>query len=228
MVPVRAPKRMNPANWAAREVDHLFSRFARYTRFVVYSKWFLGLFALALLASLIGWPLLTKDRSGLRVSFVDNRAKVTAKAASPVMRSPEYRSTNKTGDQYKIAGVRAVQLTPTLASIERVEAQLLRKSGGWLSLTSDKAEYQQDSKILELMGGVTVIDDRGYSFLTERATMDTKTNATQGNAVISGTGPLGNLLASGFQIGDKGKHIIFTSSPQQRVELHIDRPQKKR
>ena len=218
---------MNSATWAVREVDHLFSKLGRYTRFVLYSKWFLGLFAFALLTSLIAWPLLTKDRSGIRMSFVDNHVKEIQKATSPVMGNPEYRGTNNAGEQYKVNGTRGTQVTQSLAVIDQVEAQMLRKNGGWLSLTADKAEYRKDDKKIELIGSVTTIDDRGYSFLTSRATIDTKTNDTYGNEPVSGTGPLGNLLASGFEIGDPGSHIIFKGGAQ-RVQLHIDRAKKQR
>ena len=220
-------KRMSSATWAVREVDHLFSKLGRYTRFVLYSKWFLGVFAFALLTSLIAWPLLTKDRSGIRMSFIDNTVKPGQKASSPVMSNPEYRGSNAAGEQFKVNGVKATQISQSLAVIDQVEAQMLRKNGGWLSLTADKAEYHQDAKKIELISNVTVIDDRGYSFITSRATIDTKTNDTYGNESISGTGPLGNVLASGFEIRDKGAHIIFKGGTQ-RVQLHIDRAKKKR
>ncbi len=214
--------------WAAREVDGLLHRFARYTRFVLYSKWFLGILALGLLTSLIALPLLTKDRSGMRMSFIDTGAVSPGKAAQPVMKNPEFRGANAAGEPFKVAGLRGVQLTPTLSVIEQVEGQILRKDGKWLSLMADRAEYQQDSKKIQLIGNVTVIDDAGYSLTTPSATIDTKTNNAFSNELVSGTGPLGNLLASGFKISDKGKHIAFTSNAEQRVILHIDRPNKQR
>ncbi len=220
-------KRMNSATWAVREVDHLFSRLGRYTRFVLYSKWFLGVFALGLLASLIGWPLLTKDRSGIRMSFIDNNVRKGEKATSPIMTNPEYRGTSAAGELYKINGLRGTQVTQDLAVIDQVEAQMLRKNGGWLSLTSDKAEYRKEIKKMELIGNVTTIDDRGYTFLTSRATIDTKNNDVDGNEPISGTGPLGNLLASSFKIRDKGNHLIFKGGASP-VQLHIDRAKKQR
>ena len=220
-------KRMHSATWAVREVDHLFSRLGRYTRFVLYSKWFLAVLSLALLTSLIAWPLLTKDRSGIRMSFVDNRVNTGRKAASPVMSNPEYRGTSNAGEPYKVNGLRGTQVTQSLAMIEQVEAQMLRKGGGWLSLSSEKAEYHQDVKRIDLIGNVTLIDDRGYAFLTAQASIDTKTNDVDGNQPISGTGPVGNLLASSFKIRDKGTHLIFKGGTSP-VQLHIDRAKKQR
>ena len=44
--PVQQERTGLSAHWGAREVDHLFKRFGRATRFVLFSKWFLAIFAL--------------------------------------------------------------------------------------------------------------------------------------------------------------------------------------
>ncbi len=187
-------------NWAVREVDHLFARLGYYTRFVGYSKWFLGVVALVLLVSLIAWPLLTKDRSGIRVSFVDNGGKTPQQpAASPVMNSPEYRGVTDAGDQYKFNGVKATQMTPTLIRMEQIEGQLLRHDGRWYSLDADHGDYHQDTKILELTGNVTVLDDRGYSFTTTQATMNTATSDITGNAPVVARGRWVTCLPVGLK-----------------------------
>lgn len=217
-------------NWAVREVDHLFERLGYYTRFVGYSKWFLGVLALVLLVSLIAWPLLTKDRSGIRVSFVDkgNNKNPQQPATSPVMNNPEYRGVTQNGDQFKLNGLRATQVTSTLVRVDNIEGQLLRTgSTGWYALSADQGEYHQDTKIIELSGNVNVLNDGGYNFVTSKATINASTSDISGNEQISGTGPMGNLLASGFEIVDSGRHIIFKGGAEQ-VHVHIDRKQKRR
>ena len=212
------------ANWAVTEVDHLFSRFARYTRFVLYSKWFLLVIALGLVTTLIALPLVSHDRSGIRVSFVDNGSN-GPKAASPVMNNPEFHGIDDKGEQYRVNGIRATQITPTLVGLEQVEAQLVSKDGSWRSLTAARGEYHQDTKFLVLTGNVTVINDQGYSFNSERAEVDTKTNHIVGNQPITGVGPAGNLLASSFEMIDNGAHMIFNRGAEP-VRLHIDRAKK--
>jgi lipopolysaccharide export system protein LptC len=195
--------------WAVREVDHMFGRIARYTRFVVYGKWSLLSLAVLLIASLIVWPLVTKDRSGIRISFVDNKT-AGQKPASPVMNNPEYRATGDKGQQYKITGKTAIQKTPNLVVIDAVEGQMLKADGKWYSLMADRGEYQQDKKLIDLFGNVNVLDTGGTQFVTEQATIEVDTNHIYGTKAVSGTGPMGNILASGFEIRDNGSHIIFT------------------
>jgi lipopolysaccharide export system protein LptC len=221
-----ADKRFGAANWAVKEVDLIFSRLGRYTRFVVLSKWFLIAFVLCLVVALIAVPLVSKDRSGIRVSFIDNEVTGKGPTSSPVMNRPEYRATSAKGDQFRIGGARAVQVTPTLITIEQVEAQMLTQKGSWRSLTADTAEYDQNGKTIVLKGNVTLLDDQGYSFTTDSATIDTATSEVAGNSPIQGVGPLGNLLASSFKIMDSGKHITFMGGTSP-VHLTIERKAKK-
>jgi LPS export ABC transporter protein LptC len=194
--------------WAVREVDHLFSRFKRYTVFVLYGKWSLVGFAAVLMIALIAWPFITKDQSGIRVSFVDNKT-VGGTPSSPVMSNPEYRGVGNNGTQYKVNGIRATQMGGNVILIEKVEAQMLKGGGGWYSLTADKAEFHQNENRLELTGNVTVIDSAANNFITERATVNTLTMDMRGDAPVTGTSPRGNILASGFEIRDNGNHITF-------------------
>lgn len=212
--------------WAVREVDHLFARLGRYTRFVVYSKWSLLALALLLVSSLIAWPLLTRDRSGLRISFVDQKT-ADGEPSSPVMKNPEYRGVGADGQHYKINGASATQKTPGLMIIETVEAQMLRADGGWYSLSADRAEYRQDRKQIELLGNVTVIDGTANQFITSRATIETEESRVYGNEEVYGSGDLGNILANGFEINDKGNHIRFVGDSERQLKVTMLRAKKK-
>lgn len=219
------------ANWAVREVDQLFSRFRRYTQFVLFSKWFLGVLAIVLMVSLIAWPLLSKDQSGIRLSFTDAKTAGGGTIASPAMSSPIYRSTGEHGQQFKVTGIKATQATPTLVVLDAVEGQLLQQNGSWMQLNAKRADYFQDRRMIELSGEVTVINNQGYSFVTEHATVNAQTMDMHGESPVSGTGPLGNLLASGFEITDNGEHIVFHRGEKAPVKLEIERtgnPQRKR
>lgn len=195
--------------WALGEADQLFGRIRRYTRFVVFSKWSLLFVALVLTASLIAWPLLSTEKTGLRVTFAGTGPQ-GGKAASPVMSNPEYRGIGANGQQFKISSKTATQQTSSLVLLEEVEAQLMKENGQWNLLTAERAEYQQDKKLLDLFGNVTLIDAQGNSFTTAHATVEINTLHIYGNEEISGIGASGNILASGFEIVDNGAHIIFT------------------
>ena len=184
------------AHWAVDQVDHLFGRLARYTRFVVFSKWFLLLFSCMLAVTLIALPLVSKDRSGIRISFVDRASAPDAPAASPVMNNPEFRGVDSKGQPYKINGIRAIQMTPSQIRMEQMRGLLTQDNGGWKTLAADQADYDQDKKIIELTGHVTVVDDKDYHFTSSQATINTANMDITGHEPITGTGPLGNLLAS--------------------------------
>ena len=208
--------------WAVREVDHLFSAFRRYTRFVLYSKWFLGLFAIILMASLIAWPLLSKDKSGMRVSFIGTSTK-PGDAASPTMDNPEYKGTDDRGEKYDVVGTRAIQQTPELVIVENVFGKLFKPDGNINTIKAARAEFQQDNKIMDLYTDVTTTDvNSGYVFVTPHATVNTDTMDIDGEQQVTGDGPSGNLLAIGFKIRNNGNNIFF-GSPGNRVNVHIDK-----
>jgi hypothetical protein len=199
--------------WAVREVDSLFARLGRYTRFVVYGKWSLAVVAMLLMATLIIWPLVTKDTSGIRVSFVDKKT-VKAPPTSPVMSNPEYSGNGSNGQQYKIVGKTATQKTTNLVIIEGVEASLTKQDGSWNILTAERAEYLQDKKTIDLFGNVTVVDAQGSSFITSHATIDVQQSRIYGKERITGEGKMGKLGASGFEIINNGERITFVGGAQ--------------
>ena len=207
--------------WAVREVDHLIGKLGRYTRFVFYSKRVLLVVAAILVIALISFPLLTKDRAGLRVSFVDSKTAAENKAASPVMDDPEYRGQGASGQQYKMTGKTATQATPTLVIIDHAEGQELMTNGKWYQLSADRADYQQDKKIVDLYGNVTLYDMNGTTFVTEHATVEMQTMHIWGTDPITGTGDMGNIVASAFEIEDNGDHIIFKRGADKQVHTTV-------
>ncbi|MFZ4124789.1 MAG: LPS export ABC transporter periplasmic protein LptC [Rickettsiales bacterium] len=202
-----------------RGVEDLFARLTRYTRFVLFSKWFLAVFALAVIAFLIGWPLLTRDTSGMRVSFVVTENKDGSHAVSPMMSNPRYQGVDKKGQKYTVTALQGVQRTPVIIDLEKVQADMFMRDESWLSLTADRAEFHDDTKLLYLLGNVTMFHDGGYSFLTERAVIDTNTSQAAGDKAVTGQGPMGNLLATGFEIRDNGSIIKFGGQGRVTMEL---------
>ncbi|PZP85872.1 MAG: hypothetical protein DI582_04570 [Azospirillum brasilense] len=209
------------ANWAVREVDHLFSRFARYTRFVLYSKWFLGVFGLVLIIILVIWPLVAGNGSGTRMSFVGTENVNAGASSAPTMDNPIYEGVDKQGRQFKITGARAIQQTGDAIVVEQVEGQLLMKGDAFVALTAQRANYRQKAENIELQGDVTVTHSGGYIFTTPSATISTQTMDVVGQEQVTGEGPMGNLLATGFKIMDNGNVVQFGGVG--RVNVTIER-----
>ena len=202
------------------EVDQLFVAFARYTRFVLFSKWIFGILALLMLAGLIGWPLLTNDKGGRRVSFVSTDP--ASRIANPVMESPNFVGSGKNNEQYSMTGIRATQRSAQLVFIEKPQGQLVKSDGSMTSMQAETALFHQDTKIVELAGDVNLFDDKGNVFTTVRATINTGTMDADGDQPVEGNGPNGKLVATGFKIRNSGKVISFGSAGT-RVNVHIDK-----
>ena len=208
-------------NWAVGEMDQLFIAFARYTRFVLFSKWFLGVCAVLMLAGLIAWPLLSKDTSGMRISFASKDVGAPQPVTSPVMEAPHFIGSDKKNQQYSITGTRATQVTPQLVQVENAQGQLVRVDGSSTSMRADVALYHQDTKMVELSGNVTVVDSKGTTFVTSQATINADTMDADGTEPVEGNSPSGKLVATGFKIRDSGNAITFGNGS--RVNVHIEK-----
>lgn len=209
--------------WAVREVDHLLHRVARYTKFVVFSKWFLAIVAVVLFVVLVVYPI-TEQRAGQRLSFVsDDVAKVPegANASAPSMAKPVYEGSDAQGRPYRITGGTATQITADMIVIDKVEGEMQTNSGN-VTVTADKAEYKQAANSIDLIGNVNVIDSKGYHFITPRAHVDTSTMTVTGQDEITGDGPMGKLLATGFEISDNARNIKFGTAGT-RVGVTVNR-----
>jgi lipopolysaccharide export system protein LptC len=204
--------------WQNQDGD-LLARLTRYTRFVLFSKWFLAVFAVLVIVFLIAWPLVTRDTGGVRVSFVVTENPDGTRAISPVMKNPRYQGADKKGQKYTVTALQAVQRTPEIVDMEKVQADMFLTDESWLSLTADKAEFHDDTKLLYLLGNVTIFHDGGYSFVTDRAVVDINTSQAAGDRAVSGQGPMGNLLATGFEISDNGNIIKFGGQGRVTMEL---------
>lgn len=207
-------------------MDHLFGKLGRYTRFVALSKWSLVAVAMMLMASLVVWPLVTKDKTGLRVSFVGTST-VDGNPSRPVMTNPQYYGVNENGQEYKVTGETATQQSSSLVVIDKVSAQLSKPDGSWVALTADHAEFQQDKKLIDLFGNVNVLDDQQNQFITDEAKIDATTMHVVGEKPIRGVGLQGNIVASAFEITDNGNRIIFKGGDEQ-LRVTVDRADKKR
>jgi lipopolysaccharide export system protein LptC len=208
-------------NWAVRSTDQLLHSLARTTRLVMVSKWSLAAIAGILMIMLVAWPYFSKENTALRISFVSKGGKSSSATPGARMTNPVYDGKNSRGEPYRVQGKVAIQQSADVIVLEQVEAQLMGDAGTWYSLSADKAEYRKSANRVDLIGNVTLIDARGYSFTTPNASIDTLTSVITGDETITGIGPLGELLATGFEIRNNAQDIHFGKSG--RVVLTIRR-----
>ena len=72
---------------------------------------------------------------------------------------------------------------------------------------------------------MTLVDDKANTFNTIHATVLMPSMDVSGHDPITGVGDLGNILASSFEIKDKGTHFIFYGGAQQ-LKVTVDRAKK--
>ncbi len=219
-------KKRHAGEWVQHEVEEVFQRIGRYTKFVFFSKWLLGIIALLILLLLMLWPLLSQDGAGVRISFVSGEgvASGVLNAAAPVMQNPRFQGVDNKDQPYLVTADRAIQHSATHVTLEKVKAELSLKDQNWLTLTSTRGEFRDDKKILYLLDGVVLQHQQGYIVVTDRAAVDTVKSTAYGDKSVQMQGPMGNLLATGFEIRDNGNYMKFGLSG--RVTVNIKKSAK--
>jgi lipopolysaccharide export system protein LptC len=81
-------------------------------------------------------------------------------------------------------------------------------------ISADQGVYRDDSKILNLLGHVSLRDPNGDNLITDRAIVDTAHGTIAGQGRGSGSGPTGTITAESFAVFDQGQRVVF------RGEVH--------
>ena len=185
---------------------HTHSRL--YSRFVNLMKLILPLLALFVVALVIAWPHLNTADIGFRLGFSALQLNGTQ---DPSMINPRYVGTDNDNQPFSLTADLARNLPGTSTSIEleMPKADITTSDGTWLVLTAENGIYTRNSKTLKLVGKVNLFHDQGYEFRTDRALIDLARGTANSNDPVEGQGAFGNLRASGFQLKDKGKIILF-------------------
>jgi hypothetical protein len=143
-------KKRHAGEWVQHEVEEVFLRIGRYTKFVFFSKWLLGVIALLILLLLMLWPLLSQDGAGVRISFVSGEgvASGVLNAAAPVMQNPRFQGVDNKDQPYLVTADRAIQHSATHVTLEKVKAEYEETKSQILWLTGEKEilENQQSLK----------------------------------------------------------------------------------
>ncbi len=94
--------------------------------------------------------------------------------------------------------------------LQSPKADLTTSSGAWVAATAATGVYHNATRLLDLMGDVSMFHDGGTEFHTERAQVDLSAGAATGDDPVDGQGPTSTIKAEGFRLYDRGAVIIFT------------------
>lgn len=172
------------------------------TRTVRLLKILLPSLAVLIVALLIAWPLMQPAERAAKLNDTGELEMLNAR----------YVSMDKEDRPFSVDAERAVRSTadPNVMDLVNPEAEMVLKDGTWIVLRAQKGRYNQESGKLLLLGGVRVLHDKGYEFVSDEAHVDVAEGTAWGDLPVTGQGPFGELHAQGFRLYDRGRTLIFT------------------
>jgi lipopolysaccharide export system protein LptC len=185
---------------------------------VTVAKRLLPVVALALLASVVLWPELTRDAEETRMAARD--ARITTENGQLI--DATYHGVDDQGRPFTVTAETAQQITPERIDLTMPKGDITLESGNWLLLQSRRGVYQQHLDMLDLSGEVQLYRDDGSTLQTDSAAIDLKAGAVAGAEMVHAEGPFGTLDAQGFSFLDRGTVIQFTGPG--RLVLNGRRP----
>lgn len=84
-------------------------------------------------------------------------------------------------------------------------------------LQSEEGVYNREEKTLSLSGSVKLTSSTGYNFDTSQARIYLRSGIAEGEAPITGTGPMGTITAQGFQLDQNERQVVFYGNETARV-----------
>ena len=93
--------------------------------------------------------------------------------------------------------------------LEEVEAQLKRKTGANVAIRSQNAQYDAQSKTIELEGKVTIVSEDGFVAKMEKAHVNIGEHRLRTDVPVEVVSPTGVIRSNGMEIVDDGARILF-------------------
>ena len=197
------------AGLQARSREGAAGRAGGYSNFVGFMRYALPLGALLLLGLVIVWPLATGREEGFRITFSD----APDLDGSLRMVNARYIGVDNRNQPYTVTAAEANQpaANSPLLTLEEISADVFTDAGAgqWIALTAREGLYERDARQLDLAGDVSIFSDQGHEFHTDRAHVDLAARTADGDAPLSGQGPLGLLEAGNFFLDDNAQSMFF-------------------
>ena len=179
------------------------------SRLVAFMKLMLPAMVLVIVALLFAWPDLLSY--GTRVGKTDF---VTQRLSGLVLENPRYVGTDPDGRPYEVSAVRASKDAEdaTLLYLDQPQADLMDLEGDstWMRVTAGSGTYDTAMKLMQLHGGVTILDWAQRSLELETASVDLNAGTLTSTRPVTATGPNARIDGQGLRITDRGARIAFT------------------
>lgn len=186
---------------------------SRHDRVIGVLKWLLPLLAIAMLATIIVWPL-AKAREFSFLLAKDNVARARERLR---LDTAVYRGETMKGEAFTIIARSAVQRSSAVPVVELTAMSArLALSDGPATVVAPSGRYFLDEDRLQVTGPVTLDSTAGYSVDSASVDIDLATRKVTSDAPVTGTLPLGTFRAGRFAGDIQGQRLVLDGG----VHLH--------
>lgn len=182
---------------------------AKYTRFVLFGKFFLWSLATGIIVLVVWTASNNSGDNGGRMVFT---SVPKSENLQNIMQKPRYQGVDIHNRPYTIDADSAIQQDKDTVLLKNVNADMTSDSGAWVALKAGSGILNTNTKQLELLQNVEVFYEGGYQFRTNHAHVDISKGSAQGDSYIEGQGGAGKIEAKSFSILERGNIIHFNDS----------------
>ena len=207
-LPTRAPgghRAIRPPLRAIRRRLPRPAGIARRRFMVRATKHLLPVGALALLATIVLWPELSRDAERHRFGL----GRVGGAPVNGQMDNATYHGLDERGRPYAMTATAARESAPGRIELTNPKGDITMDGGRWTMVQSREGSYLQHAGDLDLSGDVVLYRDDGTTLHTDTADVDLKAGAAAGNDLTHTEGPFGHLDSQGFTLTDRGALVRF-------------------
>lgn len=131
---------------------------------------------------------------------------------------------DKNGQPYEIAATRSWQDKDMahVFHLERMQATLHRPAGKPYRMTGNTARYDSQTKLADIEGAVSIVEEGRFTARMDKAHIDMKDNSLKSDVAVKVELPQGTIAANGMQITGDGATILFLNG----VKAHFGSPAK--
>jgi len=200
--------------WRRRRVSNeALHTEADYRRRLVLLRLVVPIAALALLASLVAYPLMKETAGRFRLDFAESGFAITGRDE---MLNPRFVGTDSANQSYTVTAETAMRPSGDDDVIFLVAPQgdITLEDGAWLLVSADQGLFDREAETLELAGSVKLFTDSGFTVDTDQVTFDLNRGSAVSNRPTHSQGPWGLLDSIGFEYRPEGRVFHFADRPR--------------
>jgi lipopolysaccharide export system protein LptC len=187
-------------------------RWRKRSRRIVFYRRALPWTMLAIVVAVAGWV-------ALRAYLSARQGDMAAATSAIHMTNPKFYGRDDKGRSFQLTAKDAVRDAVDSNLVTLSAPGMVLDTGGKapIKVEGGKGVYREDTKQLQITGGVKFQDGRGSTFRSDTASVDTRAGVVTGEKGVNGQGPLGQITASSYAVHDGGSRVVFSGG----VHVHM-------